>query len=168
MKKIILSILFSIMCYIGYSQTYICVSPAITHDLGSILDKANTSLEIGKQFDCTSIGFVVGRTTLNGNLVNNNYAEGHINTNVFQQGKWTNTITVGLGCVISSTTNEYLLTEISSGIEYSYSEKIHFNFNGGQFNYSGVKTASNSTYIAISVAYYFKSYTPKSLISSKN
>jgi hypothetical protein len=48
------------------------------------------------------------------------------NLNVFQQGKFTNTFTAGIGYILNA--QENLLTELSSRIEYAYSPQIHFNF----------------------------------------
>jgi len=163
MRKLLMAIMILIV-NISYSQTYISLVPCLTNDIGKLSDKTNISFEIGKQYDCFSIGIDIGKSTLNTSLLDNTYFELRPNLNVFQQGKWTNTITCGIGYIFNDVNNEWLLTEVTSGIEYSYSDKIHLNINFGQFYYSGEKTQHSSTFFGVSIMRYFISYKPKSLI----
>lgn len=161
MRKLILIFLLLIVNK-SYSQTYISVVPLITNDTGTLMDKSNISFEIGKQYECFSIGFDIGKTSLSSKISKDVYIEVRPNLNVFQQGKWTNTLTFGVGYVINAEQN--FLTEVTSGIEYSYSDKIHLNIYFGQFYYSGRHTASSPTFFGVSIMRYFLPYKPKSLI----
>jgi len=95
----------------------------------------------------------------------NSNAEINYNLNIFQQGKFTNTFTAGIGYIFNST--QSLLTELTSGIEYSYSDQLHFNVYFGQFYYSGRTDASTVTFFGVSAAFYFASSHPKSLITNQ-
>ncbi len=130
------------------AQKYFQVYQNFLNTTGSPYEKINYSLEYGKQWDVYSIGINVGKI--------NNFAftEVKSNLNVFQQGKFTNTLTFGLGYIVNSTTN--LLTEMSSGIEYSYSNKIHFNVQFGQYYFSGNSNSNNTTFFGISTIYFLK------------
>ena len=86
------------------------------------------------------------------------------NLNVFQQGKFTNTFTAGIGYILNA--KENLLTELTSGIEYAYSPQIHFNVYFGQYYYSGRYSDSNSTFFGISCMYYFSPNNSKPLITN--
>lgn len=130
------------------AQKYIQVYQDFLNTTGSPYEKITYSLEYGKQWDVYSLGFNVGKI--------NNFAftEVKSNLNVFQQGKFTNTLTFGLGYIVNSNTN--LLTEISSGIEYSYSNKTHFNIQFGQYYFSGSSDSNNTTFFGISTIYFLK------------
>ena len=99
-------------------------------------------LDLGK----TSLGKVTGRDTTV-------YLELRPNLNIFQQGKFTNTFTAGIGYIFNSKQN--LMTELTSGIEYAFSQQIHFNIYFGQYFYSGRTDASSVTFFGASVMLYF-------------
>lgn len=157
------TLLFLFVVSNSYSQTYISIVPLLTNDIGNILENSNLSIEIGRQYDCFSIGFDIGKTTLNSKLSKDIYFELRPNLNVFQQGKWTNTLTFGVGYLVNNTKYNQL-TELTSGIEYSYSDKIHMNIYFGQFFYSGEHATSSPTFFGVSIMRYFLPYKPKSLI----
>ncbi len=155
-KKIqcIVILLFFLNCRC-LSQTYISFAPALTNTAGTIADKSNLTLEAGKQWDVFSLGLAIGKTTLSRVAAKDTsvYMELRPNLNIFQEGKFTNTFTAGIGYVFGA--KESLLTEVTYGIEYSYTEKIHFNVDAGQYFYSGRESASNATFFGVSVAYFF-------------
>ena len=166
--KQFLSILFISISYNCQSQTYISFAPSLTTDIGTIADKSNIAFEIGRQWDVFSLGIDFGKTSLS--RVNGRdttaYLELRPNLNIFQQGKFTNTFTPGIGYVFNAKQN--LLIEFTSGIEYSYTEKIHFNVFFGQYFYSGREFTSNVNFFGISAAFYFAPVQAGSLIKQKS
>jgi hypothetical protein len=144
----------------GFCQTYISLAPSLTNTAGTIADKSNIAVEVGKQWDAFSVGLAFGKSTLSKvtGRDTSNYLEIRPNLNVFQQGKFTNTFTAGIGYIFQA--EENLLTEVTYGIEYSLTENVHFNVNFGQFFYSGKESASNVSFFGVSAVYFF---TPKKL-----
>lgn len=153
-------------------QTYISLVPSITNSAGTLTDKSNISCEIGKQWDVFSIGVDIGRTNLSKSPVNEYrhynfrdtsiYMELRPNLNIFQQGKFTNTITPGIGYIFNA--NETLVTEVTSGIEYAYSTTLHFNIYFGQYYYSGRYNTDNVSFFGVSLMYYLKPYNTESAV----
>ena len=94
------------------------------------------------------------------------YLELRPNLNIFQQGKFTNTFTAGIGYILNA--KENLLTELTSGIEYAYTQKLHFNVFFGQYFYSGKVSASNVTFFGISAMLYFAPTQSGPLIHQKS
>ncbi len=141
---------------ICFGQTYISIAPSLTNTPGTIADKSNIAIEFGRQWDVFSMGFDIGKTTLSKvtNLDTTNYFELRPSLNVFQQGKFTNTLTIGLGYVFNA--KENLLTELTYGIEYAFTPKTHFNVFFGQYFYSGKVSASNATFFGVSAMFYLK------------
>ncbi len=146
------------------AQTYVAVAPALTNDAGTLAGKSNFAVEIGKQWDVFSAGLDLGKTSLGGmhGRDTSMYLELRPNLNVFQQGKFTNTFTAGIGYIFNS--RENLMTELTSGIEYAYSQVWHFNMYFGQYYYSGRTDASSVTFFGVSAMYYFNPFTGKPLI----
>lgn len=163
-QLIITTFLFISNCCLA--QTYISLAPMVTNTPGTFADKSNISLELGRQWDVFSLGLDLGRTSfapMNGKDTSF-YLELRPNLNIFQQGKFTNTFTAGIGYVFNST--QSLMTELSSGIEYAYTDKIHFNVYFGQYYYSGKINASTATFFGISVMFYFAPNNSKPLITN--
>ncbi len=167
MRKLLFSALLIIIVNGCRAQFYIAVAPALTNDAGTIPEKANLSVEFGKQWDVFSLGLDIGKTSLAKQKPNDTtaYLEVRPNLNVFQQGKFTNTFTAGIGYIFNS--NQSLLTELTSGIEYAANEKLHLNVYFGQYYYSGRYAASSTTFFGISGMFYFAAAHPKSLIKQK-
>ena len=165
--KRFLFIIMILICFNSYSQTYISLAPSLTNSVGTLADKSNIALEVGQQWDVFSMGLDIGKTTLS--PVNGRdtsvYFEFRPNLNIFQVGKFTNTFTAGIGYVFNA--QESLLTEVTYGIEYSLTSKIHFNVFFGQYFYSGRISASNVSFFGVSAAFYFKPNTSGSLIKQK-
>jgi hypothetical protein len=148
------------------AQTYISIAPCITNTPGTFSEKTNIALEVGRQWDVFSMGLDLGKTSfgpMNGKDTSV-YLELRPNLNIFQQGKFTNTFTAGIGYIFNSTQN--LMTELTSGIEYNYTDKIHFNIYFGQYFYSGKTDASNATFFGISAMFYLSSSNSKPLITN--
>ncbi|HYM94725.1 MAG TPA: hypothetical protein VET23_11340 [Chitinophagaceae bacterium] len=167
MKRSFLSILLLLAADLCFCQTYLCLAPSLTNTAGTLADRANIALEIGKQWDVFSMGLDIGKTSLArvAGRDTSLYIELRPNLNIFQQGKFTNTFTAGIGYILNA--KENLVTELTSGIEYAYNQRLHFNVNFGQYFYSGLKTASNVTFFGISAMFYFKETETGSLIKKK-
>lgn len=163
MKKFI-GFLLVLACCKASSQTYISLAPSLTNTAGTIADKSNLALELGQQWDVFSLGLDAGKTTLSKVTGRDTtaYFELRPNLNIFQEGKFTNTFTAGIGYVLNA--KESLLTEVTYGIEYSFTTQLHFNVFFGQYYYSGKQSASNVSFFGISAAYYFSPTAAKPLI----
>lgn len=147
------------------SQTYLALAPELTNDAGTIPQKANLSFEIGRQWDVFSLGLDLGKTSL-GKMHGSdttNYLEIRPNLNVFQQGKFTNTFTAGIGYIFNS--HQSIMTELTSGIEYAYNSRFHLNIYFGQYYYSGRYDANSVTFFGLSGMLYFLPTNPKPLIT---
>jgi hypothetical protein len=164
MKRPLLAILLIFAATFCFSQFYVDFAPSLTNTPGTIAEKANIAIEIGKQWDAFSLGLDIGKTSL-GKIKGRDttaYLELCPNLNVFQQGKFTNTFTVGIGYIFNA--KEHLMAELASGIEYFQSEKLHFNIFFGQYFYSGRESASNVTFIMLSAMVYFGSSKGKAVV----
>ncbi len=164
MKNLLFTTLFVFFSSHCFAQTYISLAPALTNDAGTIAEKANVAFEIGRQWDVFSLGLDVGKTSL-GKITGRDttgYFEIRPNLNIFQQGKFTNTFTAGVGYIFNS--KQSLMTELTSGIEYACNTQIHINVYFGQYYYSGREAASSSTFFGISGMFYFLPSHAKSLI----
>jgi len=148
-----------------FAQTYISLAPSLTNSPGTLAEKANFAFEIGRQWDVFSLGIDYGRTTLARIQGKDtaNYLELRPNLNIFQEGKFTNTFTAGIGYIFNSTQD--LMTELTYGIEYSYNERFHINVYFGQYYYSGRTDASNVTFFGVSGVLYFSSSKSAPLIA---
>lgn len=155
MKKKILSILVIVAGHTCFSQPYVSLATSLTATAGTVADKSNIALEVGQQWDVFSLGVDFGKTTLSpvGKRDTSLYMELRPNLNVFQQGKFTNTFTPGIGYIFNA--KENLLIEFTTGIEYSYSARFHINVFFGQYFYSGLTSASNVNFFGLSGAWYF-------------
>ncbi len=146
------------------AQTYISLAPSLTNTAGTIAEKSNIAIELGRQWDVFSLGLDVGKTSM-GKVTGRDttaYLELRPNLNVFQQGKFTNTFTAGIGVIFNA--KENLMTELTSGIEYAQSDQLHINIFFGQYFYSGRYSASDVTFFGISGMWYFSAAHPASLL----
>ena len=164
--------IFIVLITIGFmsrclAQTYIAFVPSLTNSPGTLAEKSNISFEVGRQWDVFSLGLDIGKTTL-GKIAGRDtsvYLEIRPNLNIFQQGKFTNTLTPGIGFIFNA--KENLVTELTSGIEFAFSKLIHFNIYFGQYYYSGKFSASSVTFYGLSIMKYFSPPNSKSLINNK-
>ena len=122
---------------------------------GTFAQRATLDLEVGLQWDVFSVGLDLGKVSLAPIVGKDSatYLEIRPNLNVFQQGKFTNTITIGLGYVFGASQN--IMTEFSTGIEYTPNQRWSYNLYFGTYYFSGVESASSNNYFAGSVMYYF-------------
>ena len=149
------------------AQTYISLAPSLTNSAGTFAEKGNVAFEIGRQWDVFSAGLDIGKTSF-GRMKGGDtsiYLELRPNLNVFQQGKFTNTFTAGIGYIFNA--KENLMTEMTTGIEYALNERVHFNVVFGQYFYSGKESASDVTFFGISAMWYFAPNKSGSLIRTK-
>ena len=167
MKHVVLLAAFAIITVCCPAQTYISLAPSLTNEAGTLAEKTNLALEVGRQWDVFSLGIDVGKTSL-GKIEGRDttaYLEIRPNLNIFQQGKFTNTFTAGIGVVFNSA--QSLMTELTSGIEYAFRPKIHLNVFFGQYYYSGRYESSSATFFGISVMHYFAAVRSRPLITQK-
>ena len=143
---------------------YVSIAPQLTNTAGTLRDKSNFAIEVGKQWDVFSLGVDLGKTTLSPRLGKDTstYLEVRPNLNIFQVGKFTNTFTAGIGYVFNA--HENLLTEITNGIEYTATPTVHVNIVFGQYFYSGLESSSSVTFFGLSFMYYFKPNKSTSII----
>ena len=168
MRQTFFFLLFSGILEQGAGQTYISLAPSLTNTAGTIAEKSNIAIELGRQWDVFSMGLDLGKTSM-GKVTGRDttaYLELRPNLNVFQQGKFTNTFTAGIGYIFNA--KENLMTELTSGIEYAHSQQLHFNIFFGQYFYSGRYSASDVTFFGISGMWYFSSTHPSSLLKRKD
>lgn len=166
MKNIIVTAIVLLVFNAIHAQSYLCFAPCVTNSPGTLAEKSNLSLEAGRQWDVFSIGLDIGKSSL-GKIKGRDttlYIETRPNLNIFQQGKFTNTFTPGIGVIFNA--KENLMTEFTSGIEYAYTPLIHFNVYFGQFYYSGRESASTVTFFGVSVMKYFSPMHSKALITN--
>lgn len=146
------------------AQMYVELAPCMTTTTGNASAKLSPTLEIGKQWDVLSLGFDIGKT--NSSPVRGKdttlYFEFRPNLNIFQVGKFTNTFTPGIGYVPGS---KNLILEMTSGVEYSYTETFHINMFFGQYYYSGLSSSSSVAFVGISIVKFFSAYKSKSVIN---
>lgn len=155
MRPILSCLVLILLAYSSPAQTYISFAPSLTNTAGTLAEKANFAFEVGRQWDVFSLGLDFGKTSM-GKVPGRDttaYLELRPNLNVFQQGKFTNTFTAGIGYIFNA--KENLMTELTSGIEYAYNEKLHFNIVFGQYFYSGRYSSSDATFFGISAMWYF-------------
>lgn len=166
MRYLLLTAIFLCLRLICAGQTYVALAPSINNQAGSFPEKINLNLEVGRQWDVFSLGIVLGKNSLanGGSPDTTTFVELRPNLNIFQQGKFTNTFTAGIGYTFNS--QESLLTELTYGIEYAYTNQLHLNIYFGQYYFSGRYSDSNSTFFGLSFVYYFTPNITKSLIQN--
>jgi hypothetical protein len=122
---------------------------------GTTAMRSSPNIEVGLQWNSISVGLDVGKVHLGqkSGRDTTTYFEIRPNLNVFQQGKFTNTITFGVGYIPNA--HENILLETSAGIQYSPSAKLSFNIFFGTYYFSGVESARNQNFFGVSGMYYF-------------
>lgn len=157
MRQLLICHFLCLIATLCHAQTYISLAPSLTNTAGTLAEKSNIAIEVGRQWDVFSLGLDIGKTSM-GKVTGRDttaYLELRPNLNVFQQGKFTNTFTAGIGYIFNA--KESLMTELTSGIEYAYNEKMHINVFFGQYFYSGRYSASDVSFFGVSVMWYFGS-----------
>jgi hypothetical protein len=148
-----------------FAQTYVSLAPSISNNAGTFAEKSNFAFEVGRQWDVFSLGLDYGRTTFARTHGKDtaNYLELRPNLNIFQQGRFTNTFTAGIGYIFNA--RECLLTEMTTGIEYTCTDHLHLNVFLGQYYTSGRTAASTETFFGLSAAWFFTPSHARPLIS---
>ena len=166
MKHFTSLIVLTFFAHCCLAQTYFSFVPSLTNSPGTLAEKANFSIEVGRQWDVFSLGLDLGKTSLGRSSGRDTtmYLEIRPNLNVFQVGKFTNTLTPGIGCIFNS--KENFMTELTSGIEYAYNSSFHLNIYFGTYYYSGRYSADNVTFFGLSIMYFLKPYTPGPLLNN--
>jgi len=150
---------------VGFSQTYVSVMPSLYTGAGSFAQRSSCDFEIGKQWDAFSAGLDIGKTSFVKKQRNAKDSTWDIelrpNLNIFQQGKFTNTLTIGIGYIFNSSQN--ILTEFTTGIEYTPNKHFSYNWYFGTYYFTGNSSASSNNFFGVSVMYYFMETTRKSI-----
>jgi hypothetical protein len=137
------------------SEFYISPMYGLYTGSGTFLQRSTVAIELGKQWDVFSLGLDIGKNNLgqrNGRDTST-YFEIRPNLNVFQQNKFTNTLTIGFGYIMNAKVN--LITEFTTGIEYSPNKRFSYNVFFGTYYYSGRDASYSLNFLGVSMMYYF-------------
>ena len=137
------------------AQYYTSIMPAFYTNAGDNGDRFTFAAEFGKQWDVFSVGLDIGKTNMNTQHAKDTtwYSEIRTNLNVFQQNKFTNTLTMGLGYVFNAHQN--IMIETTTGVEYSVNNDFHLNIFFGTYFFSGKNSASNNNFFGMSAVRFF-------------
>lgn len=102
------------------------------------------------------LGIDIGKTNLSRQYGRDTtwYMELRSNLNIFQTGKFTNTLFLGLGYVPRA--QENIMMEATTGIEYAISPTYHYNVFFGAYYFSGKSSASTSNFFGMSLVCYLR------------
>lgn len=179
MKKIILAILgMAIFVTLSQAQsdphagqTYISLAPSFYRSStgggglqASVSQSVTCAFEVGRQWEASSLSLGLGKTTVEPNINNDIvtgvvpagkwYTEIRPSLNVFQQGKLKSTIIIGAGYVFGS--EQFLLTEITTGMEYTNNSQFSYSLKAGTYYFTGNGVGSNQVFFGLSALYFFK------------
>jgi hypothetical protein len=165
MKKNILTIVMLVIGGFCFAQNsvfndstavfYISPMYGFYTNSGTTALRSSPNIEFGLQWNSISLGLDIGKVHLaqKAGRDTTTYFEIRPNLNVFQQGKFTNTLTLGAGYIPNA--KENVMLETSAGIQYSPSAKWSYNVFFGTYYFSGVESARNQTFFGFSGMYYF-------------
>jgi hypothetical protein len=181
MKKIILTVLitgFSTFCFAQTSTSptnatdstavfYISPMFGFYTSNGTAAQRFTPNIEFGLQWDVISVGFDIGKVNMaqKSGKDTTTYLEIRPNLNVFQQGKFSNTLTIGLGFVPNA--KENIMMEFTTGIQFTPNPRFSYNLFFGQYYFSGVESASSQNFFGFSGMYYFTKDSKKKGFFSK-
>lgn len=135
------------------STPYILFSPAYYNGAGTRAEKTNLGIEVGKEFGVFDLGFVVGMNGLDRPGRDSAfYCEVRPTLDVFTEGKFSSTFTIGIGHMFGAKTN--LMTEIAYGITYVPNSRFFFGLYQGQYWFDGKKSANFNTAVTAFFGYY--------------
>ena len=156
--KHILLILLLVLNINVFSQKYISLSPSLFTNAGTFKERFTPTIEVGQQWKSFSLGFDVGKFNVTPQRGKDTtfYFEVRPNLNIFQQDKFTNTLTIGVCYVFNA--SESLLNELTTGIEYTPTDRLSYNVYVGTYYLSGSTSASNNNFFGISLMYFFTPY----------
>ena len=154
-RSLILSVLIISLTKNSHAQYYTSIMPAFYTNAGNNGDRFTFAAEFGKQWDVFSVGLDIGKTNMNTQHAVDTtwYSEVRTNLNVFQQNKFTNTLTLGLGYVFNAQQN--IMIETTTGVEYTVNKDLHMNIFFGTYYFSGKNSASNNNFFGMSVVRFF-------------
>jgi len=137
------------------AQYYVAFMPAFYTSAGSTGQRFTWDLEVGKQWDVFSIGLDVGKTNLAPKAPRDTtwYVGARTNLNVFQQRRFTNTLTIGIGYVFQAKMN--VMAETTTGVEYTINDQYHFNLFFGTYFFSGRNASDNRNFFGLSLVRFF-------------
>lgn len=141
--------------------------PGLYTNPGTFAQRSTIDLEIGRQWDVFSLGLDIGKTNLAKKAPKDTtwYLEFRPNLNVFQQGIFTNTLTIGLGYVFGAAQNT--ITEFSTGIEITPNKHVSYNLYFGTYYFTGREESSSNNFFGASIMYYFKQSKKSGLLNKK-
>jgi hypothetical protein len=148
-------------------ENYISPMIGLFTGSGTIAQRTTIDIEFGRQWDVFSLGLDIGKNHIEkvSGSDTNWYVEIRPSLNVFQQGRFTNTLTIGLGYIFNAQQN--ILTEFTTGIEYTPSKTWSYNAFFGTYFYSGTNSSGSQNFLGFSVMYYFKESHKKGLFNRK-
>jgi hypothetical protein len=155
MKKTFLLLTALVSSTIAFAQTYVSLATSIYAQPGTFRERLGGTIEVGRQWSVLSLGIDVGKTTFakQAKVDTTWFTELRPNLNVFQQGKFTNTLTVGVGYVFNAKNNT--LFELSTGIQFQPDAISSYNIYFGQYYFTGKTAATTANYLGISAMFYF-------------
>jgi len=153
---LVILIFLSLFSFSSHAQYYVSIMPAFYTSAGSTGDRFTCDVEFGKQWEVFSLGLDVGKINMTKQVGTDTtwYTEVRSNLNVFQTGKFTNTLTLGLGYVFNASQN--MMVEATTGVEYSINKKYHYNIFFGTYYFSGRRAASNNNFFGMSLVRFFE------------
>lgn len=166
MHKILLSILFSAIIVVAFSQerekephyNYLSIATSVyTNTPGSFNEKLFLTAEAGRTFGIFDIGIMVARR----NLIHSDtswFVEVLPTINVFSKGRFSEALTLGAGYVINA--KENFLTEITNSINFAPSNKLVISVYQGNYFFDGKLSTSKAQFMGLSITFNFiKSHT---------
>lgn len=169
MNKIIFTFLMTAIAARGFAQTatsptnatdstaVFYISPMLGFYTGSgtAAQRVTPNIEFGLQWDVISLGFDIGKVNMGqkSGQDTTTYFEIRPNLNVFQQGKFTNTLTIGIGYIPHA--EENIMMEFTTGIQFTPNPRTSYNLFFGTYYFSGENSASNQNFFGVSGMYYF-------------
>jgi hypothetical protein len=147
---------FTLFSVAAVARFYVSAMPAFYTRAGNTAERFTFAVEVGKQWDVFSLGIDIGKTKLTRQYGRDTtwYVELRSNLNVFQTGKFTNTLFLGLGYVPRA--QENIMMEATTGIEYAINPQYHYNVFFGAYYFSGKSSASTSNFFGMSLVRYLR------------
>ncbi len=169
MKRLILFLFMTSIAALGIAQT--ATSPTDATDTtavfyispmlgfytsnGTVAQRLTPNIEFGLQWDVISLGIDIGKVNMGqkSGRDTTTYFEIRPNLNVFQQGKFTNTLTIGIGYIPHA--KENIMMEFTTGMQFTPNPRYSYNLFFGTYYFSGVESASSQNFFGVSGMYYF-------------
>jgi hypothetical protein len=152
--KLIIALLLLATTSLG--QRYISINPSFYTGVGTVSQRTSLAVEAGKQWGPFSTGVDLGKTNLSTQNGTDTtwYLEVRPSLDVFQQDKFTNTLNIGIGYIFSA--EENIMTELTTGIQYTPKGRLWYNLFFGTYYFSGKYSSSSQNYLGLQISYLFK------------